>query len=117
MGFWGLGFHFQRKGGGFRREKRGKLFSFSSARGSSTGKGVVSSAGGSFVQEELFRRARKQGVVVFQRGRGLALQGWWGSCWQDFSEAGTGRVPAGWPCKGGWGSRRRGTTTMEEKYK
>ena len=65
MGFWGLGFHFQRKGGGFRREKRGSFSAFPAqgvpAKGSRAG------------------FARVVGVLLARR--------------------------------------RRGTTTMEEKYK
>ena len=71
MGFWGLGFHFQRKGGGFRREKRGKLFSFSSARGSSKGvAGWLCKGGGG----PAGRTFPKRGQGGFQRG-GLARGG------------------------------------------
>ena len=76
MGFWGVGFHFRRRVGGFRQAKRGKLFSFFQRNGFQHRGGGWFQRGGVPASKKNFSSAR-------------ASRRWWCSS----------RV-AGWLCKG-----------------
>ena len=123
--------HFQCWVGGFRWAKKGKLFGFSSARGSNTGKKSVFQCEGSYEQEELFRREQIGGGGVpagsragFARVAGGLLARLFRRGDKEGSNGVAGRVltekksfSSGVALQVGWGSRRRGTTTMEENKK
>ena len=128
---WGPSdWHFQCRVEGFRREKKGKLFYFSNTKGSNIGEEGGFYCGG-------FRRARRTfpvraqaeggGVpagsrVGFARVVGVLLTGLFRRGDREGSNGVVGRVSTkkksfsnGVAFQGGWGSHRRGTTTMEEK--
>ena len=95
------------------------------------GRRVFSSAGGSCEQEELFRREQTGGGGVpagsragFARVAGVLLARLFRRGDKEGSNGVAGRVltekksfSSGVALQVGWGSRRRGTTTMEENKK
>ena len=69
-GFWKVGFPLPAPGEGLPTDKKGKAFRLFQRRGDV----VVSNTGGVPSSKKSFSGALKQGMVVFQRGRGVALQ-------------------------------------------